>query len=88
MLGWTCPDTAVTEPLLFHLAANGGNTEVVRELISAGVDVNHNLTTVHVGRTAMHLAVCWGHLDTARVLLMERSLETATDDNVVALCAS
>lgn len=72
-----------------HAAAFVGHTEIVRELISAGADVNHKSSILGVfrsvptdiRRTAMHIAVCHGHVDTVRVLLVEGSLETATDVN-------
>lgn len=67
-----------TAPL--HAAAYGGYTEIVQELISAGVDVNHTSPTVK-GMTAIHLAVCQGHIHTTCMLLLAGSLETATDDN-------
>lgn len=62
-------------------AAVNGHTEIVQELISAGADVNHSSREFNVGMTAMHLAAGESHVDTVRLLLMEGSLETATDEN-------
>ena len=47
-------------------AAAKGELDYIRLLIENGVDVN---TTDVDGRTALHLAVCYGHLEVVQYLV-------------------
>ena len=50
--------------MLCHAAARG-ELDYIRLLVENGVDVN---STDVDGRTAVHLAVCYGHLDVVQFL--------------------
>ncbi|XP_072296561.1 ankyrin repeat domain-containing protein 45 [Eucyclogobius newberryi] len=47
-----------------------GRTAIVSELVKHGAPVNQQTST---GYTALHLASCWGHVDTVQTLLKLRA---------------
>jgi ankyrin repeat protein len=51
---------------LFHLAAEGGNKNVVQALLDAGADVSRENGD---GDSALHLAADWGSIDVVEVLV-------------------
>jgi hypothetical protein len=52
--------------LWFALKAPGGGIEVAKVLVDAGAEVNRQCEH---GRTALHMAAAWGHLDLVKYLL-------------------
>ena len=58
---------------VLHVAARGGNAEVIRELLSAGCDIN---ATNNDGGTPLHVAACQGKTEAA-LELIEHGAEKA-----------
>ena len=56
----------VVVPPLLHLAAEGGNKNVVQALLDGGADVSKENED---GDSALHLAADWGNIDVVQVLV-------------------
>lgn len=73
---------ALTRHRALALAAQHGHTEIVRLLLDAGEDSNRlNPEGFHAHSTPLHQAVCYGHLDTVR-LLVQRGARLDIQDTI------
>jgi len=72
------PDVVIDGLSLFHWAADGGNVNILRELIKFGVDIN---LLDSDGQTALHYAASCGHVDCVKILLENGAKKTIRDSD-------